>query len=300
MPYEIGRLYNGQAPPPEGLPGQKVRTAFGTLTTPGGGSANLVRTDDAAGNEGLLINASRDYNERTENDKGITVKIDDIHSVGSNRTHIVGILSGVTVTSSQTYDVGASRDVTTTGNLTIKAASEKVAVGGLRIFQVGGDYETTAGSVKRAVVGAKAEVAIQEVNRHVTGVSTVLVGGGWTEVGGLSAATSVLGASTLKVAGPMSVDAKDYSLKASSLKEEYASRKIRAGGKRNESIGGPAKYSIDGALTMKGSNVFFKASSKLTIKAGGVTITITPSAVKIKGAFDSSEASIVTGDETND
>jgi type VI secretion system secreted protein VgrG len=298
-PYEIGRLYNGQAPPPEGLPAQKVRSAFGTLTTPGGGSANLLRMDDAAGNEGMLLNASKDYNERTENDKGTSVKANDAHDVGADHTHTVGILHGVTVDGAQSYSVGGSRDVTTVGALGISAASESVAVGGLRFFKVGGDYETHAGTLTRAVGALKSEVAIQEVNRHVTGVSTVMVGGGWTEVGGLSSATSVLGASVLKVGGPISVKAKEYSLKASALKESYSSRSVKAGAKRSEEFGAAVKYTIDGALSMKGSAVFFAAKSKITIKASGVTVTITPSSIKIKGDFDSSEASVVTGEEAN-
>lgn len=300
MPYEIGRLYNGEAPPPEGLPGQKVRSAFGTMTTPGGGSANLLRMDDAAGNEGLLINASRDYNERTENDKSTTVKVNDVHTIGANHTDTIGILHAVTVDGAQTYSVGAKREVTTVGNLVIGAASESVKVGGIRLFKVGGDYGMHAGTLIRAVGALKAEVAIQEVNRHVTGVSTVLVGGGWTEIGGLHAGTSVLGASALNVAGPMSVKAKMVSLKASALKEDYASRTVKAGAKRVEAFGGSARYTVGGSLSGKGSAVFFKAASKITLKASGVTVTITPSAIKISGDFDSSEASVITGEETND
>ena len=35
-------------------------------------------------------------------------------------------------------------------------------------------------------------------------------------------------------------------------------------------------------------------------KASGATITITPGSIKIKGDFDSSEASIVTGKDVNE
>lgn len=300
-PYEIGRLYNASAPPPEGLPGQKVRSAFGTQTTPGGGSANLLRMDDAAGNEGMLLNASRDCNERTENDKGTNVKGNDIHSVGADHADIVGVAQSVAVDGSQTYSVAASRDMTTVGNYMIETGTESVSVGGLRLFKVGGDYETKAGTLTRVVGALKGEVAIQEVNRHVTGVSTVLTGGSWTEIGGLSAATSVLGASTLVVAGPMSIKAKDYSLKTSALKEDYASRSVKAGAKRVEGFGAAAKYSVGGSMTISGAGgVHFKADSKITLKASGATITITPSAITVKGAFDSSEASVVTGKDDND
>lgn len=299
-PYQLGRMMNAEAPPPEGLPAKKVRSAFGTQTTPGGGSANQLCLDDAAGSEGMNVNASHDYNERTENDKGTAVKGDDVHSVGANHTTIVGIAHAVSVKGAQTYSVGGSRDVTTVGDLSIGTATESVSVGGLRAFQVGGDYETTAASLVRSVGALKAEVAIQEVNRHVSGVSTVAVGGSWTEIGGLTSSVSVLGASTLTAGGPMSVNAKDYSLKASLLSETYAAKSISAKGKRVEAFGGSAKYAVGGTMRMKGAAVFFKAASKITLKASGATITITPSAIKIRGAFDSSEASIVTGKDQNE
>jgi type VI secretion system secreted protein VgrG len=299
-PYQLGRMMNGEAPPSEGLPAKKVRSAFGTRTTPGGGSANQLCLDDAAGSEGMNVNASQDYNERTENDKGTSVKGDDMHSVGANHTAIVGIAHAVSVKGAQTYSVGGSRDVTTVGNLSIGTATESVSVGGLRSFQVGGDYETTAATVLRSVGALKAEVAIQEVNRHVSGVSTVVVGGSWTEIGGLTSSVSVLGASALTAGGPMSVNAKDYSLKASLLSETYAVKSVSAKGKRVEAFGGSAKYGVGGTMRMKGAAVFFKAASKITLKASGASITITPSAIKIRGAFDSSEASIVTGKDQNE
>jgi type VI secretion system secreted protein VgrG len=127
----------------------------------------------------------------------------------------------------------------------------------------------------------------------------VLVGGGWTEIGGLSSSTSVLGASALSVGGPIGVKAQSYSLKASALSENYGSRNVDADAKRVEAFGGPARYSIGGSLTMSGSVVVFKAAGKITIQASGASITITPGSITIDGDFDSSEASIVTGNETN-
>lgn len=300
QPYEIGRLYNGQSVPPEGLPGKKVCSAFGTQTTPGGGSANLLRMDDTAGAEGMTLAASKDYNERTENDKATTVVGDDVHSIGAEHTVIVGIASAVTVDGAQKYTVSANRDVTSVGHFTIETGSESVSVGAARIFKIGGDYETQASTLLRTVGALKSEIAIQEIARHVTGVSTVMVGGSWTEVGGLHSGTNVLGASVLNVGGPIQIKAKEYSLKASALKEDYASRTVDAKGACSENFGATAKYSIGASLKMKGANAYFLAKTKLTIKASGATITITPGSIKIKGDFHSSETSIVTGKDINE
>jgi type VI secretion system secreted protein VgrG len=172
-----------------------------------------------------------------------------------------------------------------------------VLVGGTRKFQVGGDYQTKASVLSRSVGGAKAVIAIEEANRHVTGSTLVSVGGAWNETGGLGSALGVLGASTLAVGGPMSIEAPKIALEASLLSEQYASRSVTAAGKRVESFGGAAKYLVGGSMSLKGSNVYFKATGKIVLQGPGATITITPGAIDIKGTFDSGQASVVTGPE---
>src|SRR6185369_15944190 len=106
-----------------------VRSAFGSRTTPGGGSQNLLRMDDAADVEGFAINASKDLNERTENDKGTTVAGSETVKVGGNHKEIVGIQQTIGVGGTQTLSVGGDRSMTTTGQLAILSASEVVSVG---------------------------------------------------------------------------------------------------------------------------------------------------------------------------
>jgi type VI secretion system secreted protein VgrG len=296
-PLELGRLINGQAPPAESLPGQKVRSNWGTLSSPGGGKQNQIRFDDTAGNEGMHLNASKDFNERTENDKVVTVTADESNEVGGKHVSTVTLQQITGVTGAQTYSVGGNRDLTTVGVLAISAASETVTVGGLRKFQVGGDYETKAASLSRIVGAAENAVAIQGTDRHVTGASTIAIGGTWAEVGGLSAATGVLGASTLTVAGPLSVRASNASINASVLTERYAGLyRGHAGGKLT--LKAPIiKLKAGGAFKAKGADVFFKAKSKIVVKAGGVTITITPGSIKVKGKLKGDSTSVVTTKE---
>lgn len=295
-PVTLGRLYNGEAPPPEGLPGKKVVTAFGTQTTPGGGSANVVRMDDSAGNEGFLWNASKDMNERTENDKKTSVKADDSLTVGANHTVIVGQVHQVGVTGAQSYSVAANRTVNVDANKAISAASETVMIGGARIFNVGGDLGTRTSSLTRMVGGAKVETAIEHQKRHVTGASTMLVGGTWKARGGLHATTSVAGAHTETVGGKKSVKTPKYSLKVrGALNETLASRNVTASGDRGESFGAAALYDVGGSMNVQGADVVVIAKSQITLKAGGATITITPGAVKIEGDYKSSTGAVEDG-----
>src|SRR5262249_27476449 len=54
-PIVLGRLPNGAAPPPDKQPGHKTSSAFGSLTTPGGGTKNLVRMMDSSGGESFDV-----------------------------------------------------------------------------------------------------------------------------------------------------------------------------------------------------------------------------------------------------
>lgn len=293
-PIALGRLDHGAHPPAEGLPGKRVRGAFGSATTPGGGSKNMLLFDDSAGNEGLGIVASADYNERTEADKKVTVVADESHTVGADHTSIYGIVHDLAVSGAQSLTVGSSRSLTTVGQLAITAASESVLVGAMRKFKVGGDYETSCATLSRTVGAAKTELIVVEQNRHVTGACTVMVGGGWVETSGVSSSVGVLGASSLEVAGPLTITTSAASIAASSLVELYGSRKETAGGTRRIQSKSNISMKVGGALKFKGSKVVFKATSKITIKAGGATITITSSSIKIKGDVKGGAGSLVT------
>ena len=296
-PIELGRLVNGEAPPAESLPAQKVRSNWGSQSTPGGGKQNQLRFDDAAGAEGMHVNASSNFNERTENDKVVTVTADDTHIVAGNHLNTVTLQQETTVTGAQTYIVSGNRDVSTVGVLGISAASEAVTVGATRDFTVGGDYETKAASVSRIVGAAENVLAIQETNRHVTGASTIGVGGTWAEVGGLSASMGVLGASTLTVGGPLSIRAANVSINATTLTETYAGL-YRGHAGANLTVTAPdITVKAGAALKAKGADVFFKATSEITVNAGGVTITITPSSITVKGKLKGDSASVVTTKE---
>jgi type VI secretion system secreted protein VgrG len=295
-PYVLGRLDNGAAPPAEGLPAHKVRSAFGSRTTPGGGSANVLRTDDTAGQEDMLSNASSDYNERTESDKTTTVTASDQHTIGANRTQIVGLACEVAVDAAQSTSVGASRTVDVGGSMLFGLGSESVMVGGARLFSTGGDYSTHAtGSLTRAVGAAKVETAISAHNRHVNGASRVLVGGSWNEMGGVASSVGVAGAHVRAIGGPMNVRAPGCTLKATALAESFGAHTITAGGFVQDKFKGAGSLSVDGSASMKGSKVIVNAKTSLTIEAAGMTVKMTPSSIDVQGPFDSGVDTKVTG-----
>lgn len=296
-PIELGRLIHGQSPPAEGLPAQKVRSNWGTATTPGGGKMNQLRFDDAAGSEGMLLVASADFNERTENDKDSTVTGSETNIVGGDHTFTVTLQQEDAISGSQTYSIAGNRELTTVGVLGLSSAAETVLVAGTRTFDIGGDYSTKCASILRVVGAAENVLAVQESNRHVTGASTIAVGGTFTEIGGITASTGVLGASTLTVTGPMSISANNVSINASALTEKYGGLYDGHAGSKL-SITAPAiKLKAGPALDVKGADVFFKATAKIVIKAGGITITMTPASIKVKGKLKGDKTSVVTNKE---
>jgi type VI secretion system secreted protein VgrG len=297
-PIELGRLYNGISTPPSSLPAKKVVSAFGSLTTPGGAGANLIQTDDTAGNEAMNLHASKDFNEKTENDKMTNVTAADTHTVGGDRTLSVGKVHGIKVAASQTHSVAASRTVHIGANKAIEAATESVSIGALRAFNVAGDSTTQCATLARLVGGSKIEACIEHQSILVSGASAVVIGAGWTQLAGLGAHVVVGGAQKEEVSGAKSIKALSYGLSVSgSYSESYSSRDIDSKGEVQESFAASCTYDVSGDATFKGADVFVNADDKITIKADGITVTITDGEVTIDGEFESSQDSKETTDE---
>jgi type VI secretion system secreted protein VgrG len=297
-PLVLGRLYNGEIAPPHGLPANKVVSAFGTRTTPGGGSANGMTIDDTAGHEGMTFGASADYNERTENDKVTVVAADEKASVSGNRKLMVGQVHGIEVAGAQTHSVGGSRALNVNANMGVSAGPESISIGGLRSFKVGGDSSIACAMLSRLVGGAKAELDIEHETREVGGASTTLVGGSWNVVAAAQASVSVAGASAELVGGPRKVTTGSYFLEVKGgLKLTLGSWTTKAGASHDIGFNAGSAVQVAGSAKIKGSDVTIAADSKLTIKASGITIEMTPSAVTVKGRFDGSIASVDDGDQ---
>ncbi len=288
-PIEIARMYNSTSTPPMALPGKKTSSSFGSQTM-GSSGGNVMTMDDTAGKENLSFTASKNWNEKTENDKVTNVTADDTTTIGANNKVIVGEVARVEIKGAQTYSVGATRKVAVDANFTIQSGPETVMIGGLRGFKVGGDYVTNCATLTRLVGASKIETAIEHQSRHVTGAATTLVGGTWKVAAALGDSIRVGGASTLLVSGAKKVtSSKMYFQNVRGiLSETLASRKIKAGGDREEGFNAAARYTVAAGGSMKGAEVTFTATSKITINAGGVTLEITSSKVTISGKFKGS------------
>ncbi|CAI8831544.1 type VI secretion system secreted protein VgrG [Pseudomonas sp. IT-P258] len=125
-PLVMGSLYNSQNTPPWSLPANKTQSGFLTRSMKGdGGTANFFRFEDKAGAEQIIMHAER--NMDTE------IEVDEIHSVGSNRTITVGGTHTETIKKDTVMNVQE-------GSLTIQVDNQFIQVSAKQhiILQVGG------------------------------------------------------------------------------------------------------------------------------------------------------------------
>ncbi|WP_419710212.1 type VI secretion system tip protein TssI/VgrG [Pseudomonas sp. NFX224] len=124
-PLVMGSLYNSQNTPPWSLPANKTQSGFLTRSMKGdGGTANFFRFEDKAGAEQIIMHAER--NMDTE------IEVDEIHSVGSNRTITVGGTHTETIKKDTVMNVQE-------GSLTIQVDNQFIQVSANQhiILQVG-------------------------------------------------------------------------------------------------------------------------------------------------------------------
>lgn len=298
-PMVLGRLYNATTPPPVALPSARVQSALTSRTTPGGGTVNRIATDDSAGGEAMVFDASKDFNERSENDKVTFVKVNDSWDIGSSMATSIGAVFQNQVNGAVTGTIAAFHTVHVGANYSLGAAHEFVGVGGARIVRTGGNNGTTCSFFMRLVGGAEIQVPLEHQTRTVMGASLVVNAGNWVTRAGLTSGISVGGVSVLSVGGAESIKSKSYSCNVKGfLSEKYSSRDVQAGGSVVDRFRALGKFKTDGAAKFEGGNVVISATAKLTIEAGGVTITMTPSGIKIAGKFQGDDSSFQNCDDS--
>ncbi|WP_341706586.1 type VI secretion system tip protein TssI/VgrG [Halopseudomonas sp.] len=73
QPLITGCLYHAEHVPPVELPAHKTRSAFKSLSSPGGEGYNELRIEDRKGAEQIYIHAQRDWDQRIEHDQRVHV-----------------------------------------------------------------------------------------------------------------------------------------------------------------------------------------------------------------------------------
>jgi type VI secretion system secreted protein VgrG len=287
--FEVGRrerplvtahLYNGGAPPPYELPANATRSSLQTATTAGGGGANELRFEDAAGAEEIFLNASKDLVISVENDATFAVTKNFKGETGNNRELLVGTDHTLAVTGDRQHGVGASQKVNVGGGFSEGVGGdETIAVGGLRHVKAGGDHgEICKGNLSRKVGSLQNITGLAGYGRNVVKNAKVEVGAAWLEMTGRNRASQVGGARKETVGALKLVRAKNISISCGrGLTISAAAETVSCGGNRADSAKGLLTVSSAAGLSIKAASITIEAKSRLVMIAGACTIRLSSS-----------------------
>jgi type VI secretion system secreted protein VgrG len=254
-PIITGRVYNGENPPPYGLPGEKTKSTIKSDSSLGGGGSNELRFEDAKGSEEVYLHAEKDWDIVVENNKTQRIGNDETSHVGHDRTRQVGHDEVVRIgnmrrkyiTGQEIIWVGITRqtDIAYDDALMIKRDYFMVVDNNVDMIVKGNRTLTLAGNQINQIAGNLDETV---GGRHQLNISKVQV----VNVG--QNASLVAGGDCLLSSGKkISIDGTD----------------------QVDIICGSAQLTMkkNGDITLKGKNITIDASGKLTMKAtGSVTL----------------------------
>lgn len=266
QPIVIGRVYNGGAQSPYALPGDKTKSTFKTLSSPGGGGFNELRFEDAAGSEEVYLHVQKDWNIEVLNDRTETITRNLTHKTGQDEEREVTRDRFRKVGRNEAVDIGGDQLVKIKGDRTEAVeGNESVKIDGNLTHEVVGNRTEKTGKDRQSTVGGKDTLTVGE--DHEIGV-----GGGQT--------INVKDDYSLTVKGDASVEVKgDH--------ETTAKGEIKVDAKKDIEIQSGKKIKIDGGdeITIKcgSASIVLKKSGDITIKGKNIDVKA-DSNVQIKGS----------------
>ena len=185
-PMVLGRVYNGEKPPPCALPAANATGSLKSWSSPGGGGYNELSMSDTGGSQGFNLHAQKDLNITIGNDKNETVAVDESHMVSVNESHSVGVDESIEVGANQTVSVGANltcnvggnQSITVSGNDTSNATCdyvEKIDVD--RTYEISGNQFTIENGIRYEVTGdLTKEIGSVQINASIASIKETVQG----------------------------------------------------------------------------------------------------------------------------
>lgn len=287
-PLVMGRMYNGEKPPPYKLPDEAVKSALQTATSPGGGSTNELRTSDGAGSEEMFFNASKDMT--------VDVKNNTTESVGSNSTRSIGANQAKNVTNSVTATVGANQSLSVGGDQAIKVetklqdevgADHSLTIGGNRDMKIGGDHKRdVSGNATHDVGAMMVDLVVGSTTEEILGDYKHDVGAALVDITVADRVVAVTGSIT-ETAGAAKVIAVNGGRGVSvdgSMMQQVAGAIINvASGDRAESSGATYTEIAAGAQVVKANNITIEADGMITLVMGASILNMNPAMITLMG-----------------
>ena len=296
-PIIVGRVYNGQNMPPNGLPASGMVSGLKSNSTPGGGGCNCVMLDDTKGKEKLDMNAQYNMSTSVGNDQSCSVTnncttdvgVDDKKKVGSNQDLNVGAKQTIAVGGPRTLNVGGTCSETIGGSMTVSIGgpcSETIAgphsiANPMMTIATAAVYAVSAGSSISQMSPKVNLTAGSKMNASSGGTVDVKAGGKLSQQSG--AAMNIKSGAALKAqsGAAMSLKAgaalKAQSSAAMQLKagaalkaQSSAAMSLKSGAALKADASGGLNLKAGGAISQKGSAI--KLNSPTKIK--GTTLTV--------------------------
>lgn len=284
-PIITGRVYNGDALPPYGLPDNATQSGIKSRSSKGGAEANFneIRFEDLKGSEQLYIHAEKNQDSVVENDethsvghdRSKSIVHDETTKVGNDRSETVGNNESITIGVGRSEQVGANEDIRIGANRTeAVGANESISIAANRSIKVGANEIASVALLRTHNVGINELInvgAAQEVN--IGAAQTITVGAAQVTSVGLDQMTNVGVHRSVNVGVSQSHHV-GGARKATVGKDDHldvATHLVINAGESVTIKTGDASIIMkrDGTITIKGKDISMQASGKVNVKADG-------------------------------
>ncbi|MEJ7728285.1 MAG: type VI secretion system tip protein TssI/VgrG [Polyangiaceae bacterium] len=287
-PFALCRLYNAEKTSPYGYPAAKTRMSFQTPSSPASGKSNEVRMEDGGGGMQFFVNASKDYDSATNNNKTEDVGVDETLevgvdeqvtigasqtvSIGANLTCTVGADQGVAVTGDRTETIGASETVSVSGsfNQVIKGSDTETTAGSHTTITGLGVDKTSKGSYTLTIGGSLIQAAGMGLSVMVAGAKSETISGAEIVAAGKAVADSVIGALASTVGGVC-------------VHAASANRVAGTKGAAALTVGGVVSSTAGSKIQIRGKKVSFMVAGAANLVGGGGVLNLTPGSAAFAG-----------------
>jgi type VI secretion system secreted protein VgrG len=302
-PVGMARQINGQMVPMYSQPAFRNRMTIRTETYPGKQGFNELRMEDSSGSMHMDWHAQKDWKNLIEHDRNETV--------GNNLTVYIETESSRTVEKNQTIDIGADQTRTIGGDVVGKVELDRthaiggdetitvtsggdLAVTGNDVESVGGSRMTRAGNDEHGSIDRSVQLSF---TRNVGGSHVAMADSSIAHEGGEMLVESVTG-SKLTIATEQSIKQAVTGrlgtfVSGFVLRKSLSDMSVSAK-KTTVDVGASALFSSAERMELRSRKIELVSSASITLRAGALSIEMTPSSVTINGPVKQQSGTKIT------
>lgn len=262
-PLVTGRVYNGDAPPPYGLPAERTKSTIRTHSSPDGTGFNELRFEDLKDSEEVYLHAQRDLVVEVENDASRLVRHDETIHIEHDRT--------ITVDNNLTLEVGVDKATDVKGKHTETIGGDAaITVRGNETYAIDKDHQVTVSGARTvAIKGDDAETVDGKRAATVHGAATLTIDGKTTITLGADLEAAIRGATTAAIDG-----AADLTIKGDVASDLKGNASLKVGGDLSGKANGAIALKATGDASLAGMKTNIGANQEIKISCGAASITL--------------------------